>query len=90
MAKPELMSFVPLTDNQKACVDLLAEALEEAKRGMIETIGIVACMKTGYATVMAGSRAGDLNMGCDSLKKKIMDAVEQPRRIVKPKSVIES
>ncbi len=87
MNKP--IMFTPLTDNQKACVDLLSEALDEAKRGMIETIGIVACMKTGYATVMAGSRAGDLNMGCDSLKRKIINAVEQPQAIRRAKSVLE-
>ncbi len=88
MNKP--IMFTPLTDNQKACVDLLSEALDEAKRGMIETIGIVACMKTGYATVMAGSRAGDLNMGCDSLKRKIINAVEQPQAIRRAKSVLET
>ncbi len=76
------LMFTPLTENQKACVDLLNEALDEAKKGMIDTIAVIACLKTGYATVMAGSRAGDLNLGCDSLKKKILEAVERPHRIV--------
>ena len=70
---------MPLTDSQEACVDLLEEALEEAKRGKINSIGIVVCMENGYATTMAGRQAGDLNLGCDSLKQKILDAVEDNR-----------
>jgi hypothetical protein len=71
-----LLRATGLTDAQQACVDLLEEALGEAKRGMIHTVGIVACMKSGYGSVMAGSQAADLNLGCDSLKKKILAAVE--------------
>lgn len=77
MTKPIIMVAPPtLTDNQLACVDLLSEALEQARAGNISSVGIIACMKTGYATVMAGNQPGDLNMGCDSLKKKILEAVE--------------
>lgn len=70
------LAKLPLTEGQQACVDLLRESLAEAERGNISTIGIIACMKTGYATVMAGTQAADLNMGCDSMKRKILDAVE--------------
>lgn len=66
----------PLNGSQKAVVELLKEALAQALEGQISSIGIVACMKSGYATVMAGTQAADLNMGCDSLKRKILDAVE--------------
>ena len=69
----------PLSEAQQACVDLLEETLIEAKKGAIETIGIIACLKSGYASVMAGSNASSLNLGCDSMKKKILDAVEGPR-----------
>ena len=75
MSEPILIN-PKLSESQLACVDLLKETLAEAERGMINTIGIVVCMKSGYATVMAGTQAGDLNLGCDSLKKKILDAVE--------------
>lgn len=64
-----------LTDSQQACVDLLTEALAEAKRGNITTVGIVVCMQSGYASVMAGHQAADLNLGCDDLKRKVLDAV---------------
>ena len=46
-------SAKPLSEAQQACVDLLEEALEEARAGAIYSVGIVVCMKTGYATVMA-------------------------------------
>lgn len=64
-----------LTEAQQSCLDLLKEAVAEAERGNITTVGIVVCMKTGFATVMAGSQASDLNLGCDDLKRKILDAV---------------
>lgn len=72
-----------LTEGQQAVVDLLEQSLEQAQQGLINTIGIIVCMKGGFATVMAGTQAADLNLGCDSLKKKILDAVESndtPRR----------
>lgn len=72
---PPFIGRAPLTEGQQACVDLLKEALAEAERGNIGSIGIVVCMKTGFATVMAGTQAADLNLGCDDLKRKILDAV---------------
>ena len=87
MAKPTILA-APLTESQSACVELLEEALREARAGHINTIGIIAAMKTGYATVMAGHQASDLYMGCGSLQKKIMDAVEEGNvkrsNIIKP------
>ena len=76
MTKPILLSATPLTEAQMACVDLLAEALEQARAGNINSVGIVVCMKGGYASVMAGTQAADLNLGCDSLKKKILNVVD--------------
>lgn len=75
-----MLNAKPLSEAQQACVDLLVEAVEEARAGKIYSVGIVACMKTGYAVVMAGPHAADLNLGCDSLKKKILDAVEEGNR----------
>ena len=80
MNKPIILPHSPLSEAQLACVDLLSEALEEARAGNIHTVGIVVCMKTGYATVMAGTQAADLNLGCDSLKQKILDAVEHSQK----------
>ena len=66
-----------LDENQQACVDLLKEALQEAEAGRVYTIGIAVCLKGGFATVMAGSRAGDLNLACDDLKAQILAAVSE-------------
>lgn len=66
----------PLTEDQKAVIEIAKETLAQALEGEISSIGIVACMKTGYATVMAGRQAADLHLGAASLQKKILDAVE--------------
>lgn len=76
MTKPIMLPKSSLTEAQLACVDLLSEALEQAQGGKIDAVGIIVCLKGGYATVMAGTQAADLNLGCDSLKRKIMDALE--------------
>ncbi len=65
----------PMSEEQVAIVDLLKEALAQALEGNIKTVGVVACLDGGFATVMAGRQAADLNLGCDELKRKILDAV---------------
>ena len=73
----ELIGIKPkLNEDQVAVVDVCKELLAQALEGQITSVGIVACMGSGYATVMAGRQAADLNLGCDSLKMKILDAVE--------------
>ena len=64
-----------LSDSQIACIDLLKEALAEALEGRVSGVGIVLCLDGGWASVMAGTRPGDLNLGCDDLKAKILHAV---------------
>ncbi len=64
-----------LTEDQIAIVDLLKETLAQALEGNFNTIGIVVCMKDGFASVMSGSQAADLNLACDDLKYKIHAAV---------------
>jgi hypothetical protein len=66
-----------LSEAQQDCVDKLREALEQAEAGNIHTVGIVCCMKTGYASTLGGTNASELNLGLDSLKRKILDAVEK-------------
>ncbi len=73
----EAISLKPvLTPDQMSCVDLLKETLAVALEGKIDTIGVIACMAGGYAHVMAGSQAANLNLGCDSLKHAIRAEVE--------------
>jgi hypothetical protein len=74
---PKIIGIQPkLTEDQMAVIEVCKETLAQALEGHITTIGIIACMKSGYATVLAGRQASDLNMGCDSLKLKILRKVE--------------
>ena len=77
-AKPIILAptFPGLTAAQQDCVEKLEEALSEAKKGRIHTIGIIACMLDGYGTTIGGTNAAELNLGCDSLKNKIRVMVE--------------
>jgi len=78
MTGPRIIGAEPkLTEDQIAIIDLLKEALAQALEGNIKTIGVIACMEEGFATVMAGRDAGSLNLACDDLKYKIHAAVTQ-------------
>lgn len=80
-----------LTPDQRATCDLLRETLVMAEQGQIDTIGVVACLKGGFATVIAGRRAGDLMLGAFDLQCKIRDATQgslqtrQASRLVRPR-----
>jgi hypothetical protein len=84
--KPILLSPAPLSDQQLDCIDKLAQCLEEAKKGNVFTVGIVVCMKMGFATTIGGTDAGSLNLGCDALKQRILENVVDEGR-VKPGQV---
>jgi hypothetical protein len=75
-AKPIILPPQLLNEAQQDCVDKLEQALDQARKGRIFTVGIVACFKSGYASTIGGTDAGSLNLGCDSLKRKILDSVE--------------
>ena len=68
-----------LSAAQLDCVEKLKEAVVQAEKGNVYAIGLVACMKTGYATVVGGTSAAELNLGLDSLKRSILDGVERGR-----------
>ncbi len=76
MSSPIILPSGPLTDAQRDCVDKLTEALAEAQKGNIHTVGLVLCMRKGYATTIGGTDAGNLNLGVDSLKRKLLDTLE--------------
>ena len=73
-----LPSSVKLTAAQADCVEKLEEALEAARDGNVNSVGIVLCMRKGYASTIGGTDAAELNLGLDSLKRKILDGVEKP------------
>ena len=83
-----LSAAPPLDESRRACVDLLADALEEATRGKIKSVAIVVCMDEGMATVMAGKDGAALNIGCDDLKMKIHAAMFQDGNVGRKKSAI--
>lgn len=64
-----------LTDDQIAIVDALKEALAQALEGGVYGMAIALAMDGGWATHIAGNRPGDLNLACDDLKGKILQAV---------------
>ena len=65
-----------LSEDQKAVIEILRETLAQALEGKINSIAVIACFETGYAHVMAGRQGAHLNMGADSLKREILEAVE--------------
>ena len=83
MSKPNIIGLKkPLTEDQKAVVEVLKEALAQALEGEISSVAVIACMKTGYATEMAGRQASDLFMGAGSLQRRIINAVEAAGSVV--------
>lgn len=77
MTKIIIPNLVPLTEHQQACVDLLEEILDAAKAGTIHTVGVIACMKNGFASAFAGPSASELNMGIDDLKWRVLSTARK-------------
>lgn len=77
---------VVLGQNERDCVEVLTDALDEATRGRINSVALVVCMDAGIATVMAGKNGGALNLGCDDLKLKIHGAMFEDGNVAKPKA----
>ena len=85
---PIIMTSPKLSDDQQACVDLLADALENATNGRISAVAIVVCMDDGIAPAMAGKNAGGLNCGLDQLKHQIRAALFEDGNLARRKSGI--
>jgi hypothetical protein len=85
--RPIILAPTPLSDAQLDCIDKLSQCLEEAKKGNVFTVGLVVCMKTGFATTIGGTDAGSLNLGCDALKQRILENVVDEGRI-KPSTIV--
>jgi hypothetical protein len=90
---PHIIGSTPkLSQDQIAVIDVCKETLAQALAGEITSIAIVACMKSGYATVMSGRQASDLFMGAGSLQRKILSAVEKSGeevvRQINPESIM--
>lgn len=87
--KPTIFPAPPvLNEMQQACVDLLTDALEEAMKGRISSVAIVVCMDDGIGTNMAGTNGVALNIGCDKLKREILEAIFVDGNVAKKRSSI--
>ena len=75
-------------ENEQACVALLEEALEMARLGKVKSIGIIVCMESSLATVMAGPHAGDLYLGASNLQAKIHAAVFEDGNVKKRSGIV--
>ena len=64
-----------LTEAQQDCCDKIQEVLDQCKAGNIHTVGIVVCMKDGFAATVGGNAAAELNIGIDYLKHSVLDKV---------------
>lgn len=66
-----------LNEDQIAIVDMVKQTLAQALEGDFTTIGIVVCMKDGFAHAMCGPDAAQLNLACDEMKSTILDKVKK-------------
>lgn len=80
----ELPTAAALQPHQKACVDLLRSALDQALKGQVNSIAIVLCTPTGVASAVAGPHAADLYVGMDFAKSRLMQAIFPPSNIIRP------
>ena len=86
--QPLILDANTYNEDQIACIDLLMDALEEARKGRITSAAIVVCMDDGIATVMAGKNGGALNVGCDDIKRKIHAAMFEDGNVASKQSSI--
>lgn len=88
--KPTLITRGPqvLEPMQQACVDVLTDALEEAMKGRISSVALIVCMDDGIGTTMAGTNGLALNIGCDKVKREILEAIFLDGNVAKKKSSI--
>ena len=67
----------PLSEDQKAIIDMLKEALAQALEGQFTSAAVVVCMKEGFSHAAAGRNATALYMACGALQREILDKTSQ-------------
>jgi len=78
---PPLPPGVGISMGNPAIIQILQNVLNDAKAGNITTIALVVVNKTGGVyPVMEGTQAGDVYVGASLLRKKILDAIDQPQQ----------
>jgi hypothetical protein len=79
--KPDILETTAdeaLNPASLACMELLLQVLEDAKKGNITTVGIVACGPADFGAQIAGPDARSVYLGCGVLQDKIIRNVTQP------------
>ena len=80
---------VALTAAQADVVEALEATLEQARRGVINAVGIVSCFKNDVATMIGGFDMATVNLGCDIMKDAIKERLRaKPQEEVAPSSII--
>jgi len=72
---PEATLITPLTQEQRDCIEVLEQTLEQAKLGNVTTIGMALCMKNGWTHIIRGTQAGDLYLATGSMMQGILAEV---------------
>lgn len=79
------MDLRSLKANDKAC-QALAKVMADAKRGLVQLVGIIAVGEDGRPQVLFGGEADltpSLNLGVDMLKSTILAQIIEPPRITR-------
>lgn len=82
-----ILPNVKLDEQQQDCADKLREVLDEANAGNVYTVGIVVCLRNGFATTIGGTDAGSLNLGLDALKARILERLTDEGLKPKPSRI---
>jgi hypothetical protein len=84
--KPQLLT--PLTDDQLEVIGILEQALELARDGKVDTIGVVVCLPEGPAYLIGGTQAASLYIATGLMRRDILAATEDPARRRKSRGLI--
>lgn len=85
MAKPTIIrpgAEAGLTPAQRECVALLTSMLEDAKRGDIWSMVVVACGPNDFGSAFAGADAPRMILGLEVAKANIMERVTGKRSVL--------
>lgn len=82
LIKPPSFVETEMSAAQKECITLLKDMLENAEKGEIWSLVVVACGPNDFGSAMAGSDAPRMLLGLEVAKISIMDRVTGKRTVV--------
>jgi hypothetical protein len=72
--------LTPLTDDQLEVIGILEQALELARDGKVDTIGVVVCLQEGPAHLIGGTQAASLYIATGRMMRDILECTDNPDR----------